>query len=600
VTLLRDRIVEPPAPRPLPSPAASSDRGRQALQAAAAFGSYLLVSFALFGVPVLSRFRTRFAGAGRGDARFYAWDLAWWPHALGARIDPFRSHVVWYPGGIDLAWITGIPGPSVAMWPVTRALGPIASDNVLTILAPALAGLGAFLLGRRLTERFWPALAGGYLFAFGTYEVAQLRGHVNLFLMFPVPFAVYLFVRAWDGSLGERAFTLLMSLVLVAEFSISMEIFATATTFGAIAVLGVWLFGAREQRPALLRAIGGTALAYAIALVVLTPYLYNLVAAGPVVGHPLANASVDLLSFVIPRPGTLVGGASLARVTRHFVSNTSEDGAYLSAPVLAIVALSALRARRDRVSRLLLLFAGVAALVALGPVLHVEGRTVVPLPWAIAAHLPLLSYALPQRFTLYLWLALAMLAVRWLSETTADDWRRYAVVGVAVVLLLPNVASADLHRPQAVPAFFRTPTDAERPAPRGTSLLILHPLKGQDMLWQAETDFAFAMAQGHMGNEPAAFRGDHVWGAIRDDRPSMIGPEAFLAFLRQHRVAAVVASQGADPGWRSLLAASGMIGHRIDGVRVYRRAPCRSGSSSSRPRRRPGSHCVSTGGGPGA
>jgi hypothetical protein len=600
VTLLRHGTIQPPAaPRPIFPPAAPLDRRRRALEALGAFGGYLAVSFALFGVPVLSRFRTRFAGAGRGDARFYAWDLAWWPHALTAGVDPFHARVVWYPGGIDLAWVTGIPGPSLAMWPVTRTLGPIAADNVLTILAPALAGLGAYLLGRRLTERFWPALAGGYLFAFGTYEIAQMRGHVNLFLVFPVPFAVYLFVRAVDGSMGERAYTLLMAFVLVAEFSISMEIFATATTFGAIAVAGVWLFGPREQRATLLRAIGGTALAYALALLVLSPYLYNLALAGPVVGHSLENASVDLLSFVVPRPGTLVGGASLARITRHFVSNTAEDGAYLSAPLLAIVVLSAIRARRDRVSRLLLAFAGIAAVAALGPELHVDGRPVMPLPWAIASHLPLLHYALPQRFTQYLWLAVAMLAVRWLSETGTGDWRRYATVGLAAVLLLPNVASGDLHRPQAVPAFFRTPTDASRLAPSGDSLLILHPLKGQDMLWQAETDFSFAMAQGHMGNEPPPFRDDRVWAAIRDNRPFTIGSESFLAFLRAHRVSAVVVSQGADPGWRSLLADSGMVGHRVDGVRVYHRRECRPGPSRGHPRRRPGTHCLPAPGSPG-
>ncbi|MGZ4125962.1 MAG: hypothetical protein ACXVQU_10450 [Actinomycetota bacterium] len=571
------------------------DRRRRAVETLAAFGAYLAVSFALFGIPVVSRFRTRFAGAGRGDARFYAWDLAWWPHTLTAGLDPFHARVVWFPGGIDLAWVTGIPGPSLATWPITRTLGSIASDNVLTILAPALAGLGAYLLGRRLSDRFWPAFAGGYLFAFGTYEIAQMRGHVNLFLMFPVPFAAYLFVRAVDGSLGERAYTLLMALVLVAEFSISMEIFATMTVFGAIAVAGVWLFGPRDRHPVLLRALGGTAIAYALALVVLAPYLYNLVVAGPVVGHRLENASVDLLSFVLPRPGTLIGGRSLARVTRHFVSNTSEDGAYLSAPVLAIVALSAIRARRDRVSRLLLVFAGIAAVAALGPELHVDGRPVLPLPWAIAAHLPLLRFALPQRFTLYLWLAMAMLAVRWLSETPTEDWRRYATVGLAAVLLLPNVASPDLHRPQAVPAFFRAPADAARLAPPGHSLLILHPVKGQDMLWQAETDFVFAMAQGHMGSEPAPFRGDQIWAAIRDNRPFTIGPEAFLRFLGDHRVSAVVVSPGADPGWRSLLAASGMVGNRVDGVRVYRRRPCGPRPAPGHMRRKPGSHCVPAG-----
>jgi hypothetical protein len=574
VTLLRQRFPAPPLASDGPSlprtDEAATVRRRRIAHAGCAFATYLLVSFALFGVPVLTHFTTRFAGAGRGDARFYAWALAWWPHALASGLDPFLTRAAWFPSGIDLAWVTGLPGPSLAMAPVTWLLGPVAADNVLTILAPALGGLGSYLLARRLTDRFWPALAGGYLFAFGTYEVAQLRGHVNLFLVFPVPFAAYLFVRAVDGTLGDRAFTLLLALTLAAQFLISIEVFATMTAFGAVALAGVAVLGPRDRRPRLARAAAGAGLAYALTVAAVAPYLYHLTTGRAPAGHPLAQASVDLLSFLVPRPGTLVGGASVARFTARFPSNTSEDGAYLSAPVIAILVLCGRHARRDRTTRLLLLFALAAAVASLGPELHVAGRPIAPLPWAVAGHLPLLRYALPQRFTMYVWLATSLLVARWLSRSPGAAWPRYGVVALAGVLLLPNVTSADLHLAQAVPAFFRTSADARRLAAKGRSLLILHPLKGQDMLWQAETGFAFAMPQGHMGNEPPEFRGNHVWGAIRDDRPASVRPAAFLTFLRRHRVSAVVVSPGATADWSPLLRESGLVGEHVDGVTVYR------------------------------
>jgi hypothetical protein len=608
VSLETELPALPPVPlRAVPAPpGAPPPRVAPRFPAALAFGGYLLVSFALFGVPVLALFTTRFAGAGRGDGRFFAWALAWWPHALAVGIDPFRARAVWFPQGIDLAWVTGVPGPSLAAAPVTAWLGPIASSNVLTILAPALSGLGAFLLARRLSSRFWPAFVGGYLFAFGSYEIAQLRGHVNLFLVFPVPLAAYLFVRAVEGSIGERAFSLLFALALVVQFTISIEVFATATAFGALAVGGVLLLGPRELRGPVLHALAGAGLGYAGALLALSAYLYELAVGNPVVGHPPVDASIDLLSFVLPRPATLLGGQALARVTSHLPTNTSEDGGYLGAPVLAVLGLSAVRARRDRVTRLLLLLAGAAALAALGPELHVYGHEVMALPWAVATHLPLLRFALPQRFTMYMWLAVGLLFTRWLDGTSVDAWRRYGVAWLAAATLLPNVASHDLREPQPVPALFQTPEAVRRLAPPGRSLLVLHPFKGQDMLWQAESGFSFAMAQGHMGNEPAGFRGDHVWGAIRDGHPEDVGPMAFLEFLREHHVSAVVVSPGAVAEWGPLLASAGLNGVEMDGVRVYRTSSARRCLLGAGSRRRPcsdpaprGSHKAGAAGGAG-
>lgn len=551
---------------PLPAPPPRDPRARQAF---AAFAAYLLVSFVLFAVPVLPHFATRFAGAGQGDARMYAWFLAWWPHALAVGSNPFLPHVAWFPGGFDVAWTTGLPGPSLAMAPITAWLGPIGASNVLTVLAAPLAGFGAFLLARRLTTRFWPAFVGGYLFAFGTYEIAQLRGHVDLFLIFPVPLAAYLFVRVVDGSLGDRTFTLLFALALVVELSISIEVFATATTFGGAALAGVWLLGPRDLRGRLLRGLAGAGIAYVLALVVLTPYLYYLLLGNAVLGHPLPKASVDLLSFVVPRPSILLGGSAFARVTSRLPSNTSEDGAYLGAPLIALIVLCVARARRDRPMRLPLSFAAVAALAALGPELHVDGHPVAPLPWALATNLPLLRFALPQRFTMFMWLGIALAVARWLDLTPIEAWKRYGAAGLAAVLLLPNVASPDLHRPEPVPELFRRPALAARLAPPGHALLILHPAKGQDMLWQADDGFAFAMAQGHMGNEPPAYRRSRVWTAIRDDRPGRLRASAFVSFLRIHRVSAIVVSPGAVATWTPLLRATGLSGFERDGVRVY-------------------------------
>ena len=98
------------------------------------------------------------------------------PHALSTLQNPLYSHDVWAPHGVDLSWMTNIPGPSLVMSPVTKLFGPLISYNVLLIVAPALAGWAAYLLCHRVTKASWPSLAGGYLFGFSTYMVGEMPG----------------------------------------------------------------------------------------------------------------------------------------------------------------------------------------------------------------------------------------------------------------------------------------------------------------------------------------------------------------------------------------------------------------------------------------
>ena len=164
-------------------------------------------------------------GEGSGDSKLYVWDLAWWPHAIASGLSAFHPTVIWAPSGANMAWVTGLPGPALALFPITWLFGGVVASNVLAILAPALGGWAAFLLCREVSGRLWPSFAGGYLFGFSTYEVGQMHGHANLFTVFPVPLAAYLVVRFAKGSLTRRHFVWLLAAVLVAEFSISTEVF---------------------------------------------------------------------------------------------------------------------------------------------------------------------------------------------------------------------------------------------------------------------------------------------------------------------------------------------------------------------------------------
>ena len=177
------------------------------------------------------------------DKTIFMWSFVWWPHALTSGHDPFVSHAVWAPEGIDLSWVTAVPGPSFLVWPLTWAAGPVVTYNVLAVLAPALAAWTAFLLAEWLTGRFWPSLIAGYLFGFSAYEIAQTRGHLNLTLVFLVPLCGLLVVRRFADELTRTRFIVLLALALAFQLLISSEVFTTTILVGLIlGLLALWRF----------------------------------------------------------------------------------------------------------------------------------------------------------------------------------------------------------------------------------------------------------------------------------------------------------------------------------------------------------------------
>src|SRR5205814_781487 len=150
----------------------------------------------------------------------------------------------WAPGGINLAWVTSVPLPAVALSPVTAVSGPFFSFNLVELAAPALAAWTAYLLCRHLVGAFLPALAGGFFFGFSPYLIDEFgMGHPNLSLVFLVPLAAYLVVRLLDGSLPARWVIPLLGVVLGVQLYISTETFATLTFMG-------FLFALIGRRPA--------------------------------------------------------------------------------------------------------------------------------------------------------------------------------------------------------------------------------------------------------------------------------------------------------------------------------------------------------------
>jgi hypothetical protein len=107
-----------------------------------------------------------------------------------------------------------------------------------------------------------------------------------------------------------------LTLLLIAQFLQSLEMFTTLTMFSAIALaFGYILTKQGTDRARILSLLKLIALSYSLALVVVSPYLYYFLAFGftskPI--WPPSFFNTDLLNFIIPtqtnenRPGFLAG-----------------------------------------------------------------------------------------------------------------------------------------------------------------------------------------------------------------------------------------------------------------------------------------------------
>jgi hypothetical protein len=485
------------------------------------------------------------------DPSAYLWFFAWWPNALLEGLDPFYTERIFVPEGYNLAWVTSMPGPSLVLAPVTLALGPVATFNLISFAAPVLSAWTGFLLCRHVTGSVPASLLGGYLFGFSPYMLSQLRGAPQLALIALVPVMVLLVLRHVQGSISDRRFALALTATFTAQILISTEVLATAALFGALVVLAAYaLYGelrARLRRTALLcgAALAGTA-------VLASPLLYNVFFRERTLPEQaLTDFPTDLLSFAVP--GALVAAAP-ERVGAT-QPGWATGAAYLGVPLLALLAAFAVRYRRDRRALLVLVAFAVPAIAALGTYLHVGGTdTGIPMPWLAFDGLPLLRYAIPLRFPAFAFLATGVAAAMWLARRPTRG--RWALALVAGACLLPAAGNDQWHTRLADVPFFADGGYESRLAEEDNVLTV--PARGRNMHWHAQADFHFRLAAGYVGAFPESYM---RYGAWRDLLTVSWGGEEVLSLAELRRFVA-------DKGVTAVVV---QRDHPLAGSQVFRR-----------------------------
>lgn len=541
----------------------------------AALAIYLTFSLIIFGRGLARDPGGIFVGLTT-DPSVYMWFLVWWPYAIAHGLNPFVTNLLWAPGGFNLTWTTGIPLAGIVAAPITASFGPVVAYNLLCLLSPALAAWAAFLLCRRIASRFWPALVGGYIFGFSAYTLAEIRAHLLLILIFPVPLAVILVLRRLEAEIRPATFVALMALLLAASFLLSIELFATMTFFGAIALALAAVLGPDENRRRIYALMPQLAISYLIALALASPYLYYFFQPGfprSAVNSPAAY-SADLLNFIVPTPSNAIGTLGvLPSISHRFAGAMVETGACFGLPLLAIAAIFVRTHWSEIRTRLLTWFTAIVMLASLGPRLHVAGIELVGLPWKLIQHLPLINNALPGRFPMYAFLALAIVAALWLASDALTRGAKLAGIAALAIFLVPNLSASFWVAPVDLPAFFTDGYFRRYLTPGETVMILPYGAGGPSMLWQAQSAMYFRMAGGWTSIMPREFQSWPIVNALlyRSYIPGFT--EQLMAFLAHHEVSTIIIADRERPLWEPLLAPLHRTPIEAGGVVLYRFAP---------------------------
>ncbi|MCS6843449.1 MAG: hypothetical protein NZ528_03860 [Caldilineales bacterium] len=440
-----------------PSPRDSGSPRRAAHWApAAALLLYILLAVAMTW-PLATQLTTAIPGDDFDGWQNY-WNLWWMRRAwLEEHTSPYFTTLLYYPTGADLRFQTMAPFNGLTFLNLQLVGNVFLAYNAAVLFSFAVGGFGAYLLAlyalrgrqryhRRPAEPLPPppgllhgaAFLAGAVFAFSPYHFAHLLGHLQLITLQWIPFyALYLWRgldRAATGQLRPRDVgmaALFLVLVGLSDWYYVMY----CGLFTALA-LAAQLAG-RRLRPAGVAFAGGVALLFVLTL---SPLLVPMVQGtrtwqGTSLLRDYSETitlSADLLAFVTPQVFHPLWGEWAAQRSAVFSATRSEFTVFAGYTVLALaVAGLASAPRRRSGSAFWALAAGLFAVLALGPILHVGGRTPllpngqpVPLPYALLYEtVPFIKYSRSvSRFDVMVMLCLGVAAA--FGVAAVGNWLR--------------------------------------------------------------------------------------------------------------------------------------------------------------------------------
>ncbi len=512
------------------------------------------------------------------DQQQAIWYLGWTPHALAHGLDPFFTTQIGAPDGVNLMWNTPMTLLGLLGWLPAKIGGPIFGFNVLMVAGIAASGFTAWLAIRRWTGDGLGPMVGGAVYAFSPYVASHAALHLNLATAWVPP----LFLLVIDELLVTRRRPpwqagVTLGVLGAAQLLINEETLATSV-IAAVVLVCVMAVARHDGRVRARCQRGVARVVPALAVATLT---FLTLAAWPLavqffgpqrisgLVQDSKTYSTDLLNLVLPTSYQLLAPDAATRVSREFSGLYHEATGYLGLPLLVLLVVVAVRQWDDLRIRVASITGALLFVLSLGPWLHIGKKALpVPLPWLPFGKLPLLKHVLPGRFTMFIWLGVAVIVAIVIARATRLAPRPAARWLLPVVAALVLILPAPLQRqPFYTPAFFRT-WASHNIGPTETVLVAPYFINGGQaapMLWAAEANYGLRMPEayaympqpgGGTNSGPPATRLSKIMLAIQDGETSLVARgevrAQVAATLRFAEVRHVIV--GPMQAWETMLA----------------------------------------------
>ena len=486
------------------------------------------------------------------------------------------------PTGINLMWNTSLLLPAIFLTPVTALAGPQASLTVLVTVGFAGSAASMFYLLRRLRLSLAAAAVGGAVYGFSPALLHTAVGHYNLQFAVLLPLIIDAGLRLYTSDTPAWRSGIWLGLLVTAQLLISEELlFGTAI---AAALVTSVLAASRPRMAAARARHAARGLLVAIGVVlVLAGWPLWVQFFGPLTQHGSSFIpnfyENDVAGFVVPSSAQFLHTAASAAAAARYQGGTSEYVAYLGFPLLFILACVAVAFWRHLAVRAAAVTFIVFAVLSLGGRLLLNGHEYpnIPLPWALLSHFPIIESALPNRLSIFVDGAAAVLlacGIDFARKRLGNGPPAVGLVALAVAVTLASLLPRPLPESPAagLPTGWNAAFSALHLRPGATVLVIPVPTATLTaaLRWQAESGDRISLIGGYFqgpafnghayidgnGFPPlAAYLNDLYSGNVALTSPSTSQARSTLA---RWDPAAVVAAAGSRPALRAYLV--GLLG----------------------------------------
>jgi hypothetical protein len=390
-------------PVSLPAEGARPLSGRRAVLLAGVY--FLLASLAvtmwLWRDPA-----SRMVAGNVYDTDQAAWFLRYDATAIAhARLPALITIAMNAPQGVNVMWNTFMLLPGVVLAPVTLLFGPQTSVTVLLTAGFAGSATAMFAVLRRWEVSVAGAALGAAVYGFSPALVHSALGHYDLQFAVLPPLIVDAALRLATGRARPVRGGAWLGVLVTAQLLTSEETLLDAALAGFLLVAVIAASRPREVAGKLRNAVGGLGAAACVtALLAGYPLWVQFFGALPQHGSPFATDFFknDLAGFVVPSSLLVFHTAGSAAEAAQYQGNVPEYLGYLGWPLLVLLVLAAVRFWRRLPVRAAAVTALVLGVFSLGGTLLASGHEYawIKLPWYWLQGLPLISSALPDRFSI--------------------------------------------------------------------------------------------------------------------------------------------------------------------------------------------------------